>query len=164
MRDIFITSDTHFNHKNILNFIGLNGEPVRPGFSSVDEMNEIMIENWNKTVGVNDIVYHCGDVYFGPVAAADLILSRLNGDKRIILGNHDDGELPIFNKHFKKIRGDRYFKDFSLSLSHIPTHPDSIKGDRNVHGHIHEKLIDDDRYVNVCVEHTNYTPVAIEEI
>lgn len=43
MKDLFLTSDTHFNHSRILQF--------RPQFSSVEEMNEIMIERWNKVVG-----------------------------------------------------------------------------------------------------------------
>lgn len=56
-QNIFFTSDTHFWHENIIKFCN------RP-FSSVEEMNDTIIENWNKVVGENDIVFHLGDFVF----------------------------------------------------------------------------------------------------
>lgn len=65
-RDIWLISDTHFNHANILKFTdSRTGLPVRPGFESVDHMNEHMIERWNSVVKPGDIVYHLGDVVMG---------------------------------------------------------------------------------------------------
>src|ERR1035437_10371795 len=79
----FFTSDTHFNHDNVIQYCG------RP-FASVDEMNREMIARWNSTVGPDDTVYHLGDFALGKFAEAAPILRRLNGARKIlVLGNHD---------------------------------------------------------------------------
>ena len=79
----FFTSDTHFSHKNILSF------GIRP-FSTLEEMEEVLINNWNRKVRPGDIVYHLGDFFLGkdPEKACQ-ILDRLNGQKFLIKGNHD---------------------------------------------------------------------------
>jgi calcineurin-like phosphoesterase family protein len=79
MRDIYIISDTHFGHENILKFTGSDGEPLRE-FLDIHHMNEHMVECWNKTIKDNDIVYHLGDVYFGK---GYQLLPRLRGKKKI---------------------------------------------------------------------------------
>lgn len=181
-KDIWVLSDTHFNHTNILGFTDQSGEKIRGSrFSSVEEMDEEMVQKWNSVVKEGDKVYHLGDVYFGSQQRADEILSRLNGKKRLIVGNHDCiyGKGNVLQKHFQKIYLWRVFKEFGLLLSHVPVHPDSIKGGGiNVHGHIHERKVlitdgcegcspntrVDERYRCVSVEHTNYTPVNIEEL
>ena len=56
MRNIFIISDTHFSHSNILKFTGDDDKLIRPEFYSVEEMDEIMIQNWNNNIKENDIV------------------------------------------------------------------------------------------------------------
>lgn len=80
--NIFLTSDSHFFHKNIIELCN------RP-FSSVEEMNEKLIENWNSVVSPNDYIFHLGDFCFGGSAAWDYCLDRLNGHKFLILGNHE---------------------------------------------------------------------------
>lgn len=158
--NIFLTSDTHFTHANIIRYFC-----VRP-FASVEEMNETLIERWNSVVRHNDHVYHLGDVYFKKEGIED-ILKRLNGKKRLVIGNHDELKDGVLTRFFEKVMVSRYFKDEKLFLTHIPVQVDSILGGpdvKNVHGHIHEKLIESDRYVNICVEHTNYKPVPIEEV
>lgn len=56
----------------------------------MDEMNETMIDIWNKKVKPNDIVYHLGDVGFGDVNWINNIFDRLNGKEfRLLVGNHD---------------------------------------------------------------------------
>ena len=55
---LFFTSDTHFDHKNIIRYCN------RP-FSSIEEMNNFLIKRWNATVGPDDTVFHLGDVTFG---------------------------------------------------------------------------------------------------
>lgn len=166
MRDLFVVSDTHFNHKNILNFedghhIKFRGEL----FESVEHMNETMIENWNRVVGVSDHVYHLGDVYFGHRDDADKILARLNGKKRLILGNHDDGKCPVLQRHFQKIMMWRFVPELDLLLSHTPQHESSLyKVTYNVHGHIHQNDAPTTRHVNVSVEKTSYAPVLLEDV
>jgi calcineurin-like phosphoesterase family protein len=78
----FFTSDTHFGHKNIIKFCN------RP-YKDVPHMNEMLIENWNARVGPDDHVFHLGDVALGPWEDWDASLSRLNGHKHLIIGNHD---------------------------------------------------------------------------
>ena len=165
MRNIFIISDTHFGHKNILNFKNEDGSRVRD-FVSVEEMDELIVENWNKTVKDEDIVYHLGDVYFG---AGHRHIKRLRGRKRLILGNHDEGKDVMFREDFQKILVWRMFPEFDCLLTHVPVHESALyKVKYNLHGHVHSGghrgLIEDPRYVNCCVEVQNYTPKAIEEL
>jgi calcineurin-like phosphoesterase family protein len=165
MRNIFVISDTHFGHENILNFKNEDGSNVRT-FDSVEHMDEHMIEMWNKTVKDNDIIYHLGDVYFGK---GYQVLPRLRGRKRLILGNHDNAKSEYLLNNFEKILLWRDFKDFDCILTHVPIHESALyKRTYNFHGHVHKGnhrgLIKDKRYVNCCVEVRNYTPVSIEEI
>ena len=165
MSDIWLISDTHFNHRNILTFNDDEGNPIRPGFANVNEMDEYMIDRWNSVVKDGDIVYHLGDVYFGELGQ---LLNRCHGRKRLILGNHDNGKDQNLLRSFGKIQMWRMFPEFGLLLTHVPVHESSlVRKDftmRNVHGHLHQRKIADERYVNVSVEQINYTPVHIEEL
>lgn len=163
MSNRWVISDTHFGHANILNFKDENNKPIR-SFSSVEEMDEIMINNWNKLVHPDDVIYHLGDVVMNKRNLDKL--SRCHGSKRLILGNHDlfDDEYP---KYFKRIYAMRIFSKEGIIMTHIPIHPESL--DRwkvNLHGHIHTKGIANNRYVNCCVDYVgnNYTPLSFEEL
>ena len=80
MRDIWIVSDTHFMHKNILTFRDDKGELIRgKRFSDVQDMDETMIENWNSVVKPGDLVYHLGDVMMGPKEEFAKMWPRLAG-------------------------------------------------------------------------------------
>ena len=172
-RDIFVTSDSHFNHANILNFKDANGRPTRH-FSSVEEMNETMIERWNSVVKPGDKVYHLGDVLFGldKEAWMNTNMPRLNGQKRLVIGNHDNIKFHTAGGWWGKIDLWRQFPEFGLLLTHVPVHESTLKethrfGDVpmiNVHGHIHQNPSPTDRHRCVSVEQTNYTPVNIEEL
>lgn len=162
--DIWLTSDTHFDHANFLNFKNDAGEQIRK-FARVEEMNEVMIENWGKRVKPQDKVYHLGDVTFRPKNLAR-IMCRLPGHKRLIVGNHDDVKSVELSQWFDKITVWRIFKDHNFVATHIPIMPDQFRAkvQYNVHGHIHQNLIADPRYVNVCVEQTGYAPLHIDEV
>lgn len=164
MANIWIVSDTHFGHANILKFVDDNGSLIRGSvFSSVEEMNEHMIDRWNSVVKDGDKIYHLGDVSFGQ---GHQVLSRLKGHKRLILGNHDNGKDQNLQKHFSKIQVWRMFPEFNMLLTHVPVHPCSLEHQVrwNVHGHLHQHLVDDSRYFNASVEQLSYTPVHIEDI
>lgn len=163
-RDIWVVSDTHFGHDNIISYCN------RP-FANAEIMDENLIENWNNVVKDGDIVYHLGDVYFG-VNGRDA-LSKLKGRKRLILGNHDDGKDQFLQKSFQKIAVWRMFPEFGLLLTHVPVHESSLErweaGELkskfiNVHGHIHDKDSPSEFHRNVSVEKINYTPINIEEL
>jgi hypothetical protein len=166
-KNVFLVSDTHFGHKAMYErpFLRADGTPLRP-WRSADEADEEMIRRWNAVVKPTDKVYHLGDVAM-PRVGLD-VLYRLNGDKVLIAGNHDWPWEKHLGKHFRSVRA--YWKLDNFTLSHVPIHPDSLRNfDGNIHGHLHwGRVMDlgqiDPRYFCVCVEHTNYTPIAWEEI
>lgn len=173
MANIFVIADTHFGHAKSLSFVTPDGSLLRP-FSSVEEMDETMVTNWNNTVGVHDTVYHLGDVVIPRPSLK--ILNRLNGRKILIRGNHDLGRLKDFSQYFEDVRGAFFFKpgsDFlgGLIFTHIPVHPSGLYNHYrgNVHGHTHCHLVmdgeePDKRYFNACVERNNFSPVPLETI
>ena len=169
MADIWIISDTHFNHGNILKFTDRHsGKPVR-SFQSVHDMNETMVENWNKVVKPGDKVYHLGDVFFGSEVHFKALWPRLHGRKRLIVGNHDPVKFLSSGAFFEKVMLWRKFEN--LLLTHVPVHESTLGEHRftgkqmlNVHGHIHQNKSPDGPYKCVCVEQVNYTPVHIEEL
>lgn len=80
MNDIWVISDTHFQHINIVEkFI-----PARP-FKDIHHHDEMLIENWNKVVKPGDKVYHLGDVFIGNPIMFKGLWPRLNGSKRLVV-------------------------------------------------------------------------------
>lgn len=81
-KNIYFTSDYHIGHANVIKFSN------RP-FQDVNHMHRVLINNYNATVGTNDICYFLGDMGFGKGEQIKKILSKLNGTKILIIGNHD---------------------------------------------------------------------------
>ena len=98
--ETYFISDCHFGHKNIIKYCN------RP-YSSIEEMDEDLINRWNKKVHKNDIIYIVGDLFYFSIENAKSVLDRLKGRKHLIRGNHDDFFL-------KQINPDRYFVSISL--------------------------------------------------
>lgn len=149
---IYFTGCTHFFHKNIIKMA------KRP-FYDEEEMNHVLIENWNKVVKPTDTVYHLGDITWNPYLWEEVIYHQLNGHKYFIKGNHDT-------------TGAKPYEEFSYNgkrfiLFHYPIddwnarHHGSIH--LHCHTHQHEKVTAPGRY-NVTVEANDYTPVSIEHI
>ena len=144
---------------------------TRP-FSTVEEMDEALVDNWNSVVKPGDKVYHLGDVTFGDKANyIKNIHNRLHGKKHLIVGNHDD--VKFLAPYFEKVMLWRMFPDLGLLLTHVPVHRSTLGENRftgksmtNVHGHIHSNPSPEGPYKCVCVEqpHMNYTPINIEEL
>lgn len=169
MANIFFASDHHFGHANILTFKNQDGTPLRE-FTDVDHMNETMVQRHNLVVSPSDKVYFLGDVVMSRKTSALEILGRLNGEKILIKGNHDQCNAEAYLKYFKDIRGSHQFE--GLIMTHIPIHPESLaRWGLNIHGHLHNNVvkrevsqIPDLRYFNVSVERINYTPISLEEV
>jgi len=165
MSNVFLISDTHFGHNNICKFTNDNGQKLRPWDSS-DEMDEALIENWNKIVKQNDKVYHLGDVVIAKKHLSTL--SKLNGRKILIKGNHDIFPAKDYLEYFKDIRGVHVLS--GMILSHIPIHEESLaRFSINVHGHLHSRRvmkdgIIDPRYFSVCVEQINFQPIEMSDL
>lgn len=162
----FLVSDTHFGHeKTCTVFKREDGSPLRP-FSSADEMDEFMVKAWNDRVGKNDKVYHLGDVVINRKFLH--ILGRLNGDKVLIRGNHDIFKLEDYTQYFRDIRGCHVMN--GMIFTHIPLHEESLgRFGTNIHGHLHYQRVMknkkiDPRYHCVCVEHTGFAPITLEEV
>lgn len=115
----FITADLHFGHANIMKFC-----PNTRKFRDVDHMNESMIQEWNATVRPEDEVFILGDVAFCNAHNAVKILTRLNGSKILIEGNHDTKLLKDyqFRSQFKEVHNYlRYNHDGQLVIMfHYP--------------------------------------------
>lgn len=175
---IFMTSDNHFSHKNIIEFCN------RP-FNSVEEMNEKMIENWNKVVPDDGLVFHLGDFAWGGYQEYKKIRERLNGKIILIKGNHDFrngcqseaqyNELFEFSTQQLLIE----IEDRKVYLNHVPflcyggTYRDPKGLVYQCHGHVHlskksPKGLDIQRVLkyefptqyDVGVDFNNYTPIS----
>lgn len=174
--NVFFTSDTHFYHEAIIYMCD------RP-FINEEEMNNILIDNWNKVVGKNDIVFHLGDFCFGGPPKWINVLEKLNGHIYLIMGNHD----------FKNLKDNvtQYFVDvvqqmriqidgWTLYLNHYPylCYGGAWNTDRKVgevFGHVHSgpncKGKDFPRLehlfstqYDVGVDNNNYKPISWKEV
>lgn len=107
------------------------------GFKSVDDYHKTLVENWNKTVKKKDLVYILGDITM-ETSAHYHILDKLNGRKKVILGNHDKGkDIPELLKYVETVEGAVHYKGFWLT--HIPIHPQDLSITLgNIHAHVHE--------------------------
>lgn len=163
MSNEFYIGDTHFWHYNIIKF-----QPVLRPFSSIEEHNEYIVECWNKRVQPSDLVWHLGDVLFGKANETHVeILSRLNGRKRLVMGNHDqyfnDELITKIMPHFERIYG--VAQAHGCVLTHIPVHPNQFhRYKANIHGHTHSHNIEDKRYINVSCEQIGLTPISWDEL
>jgi calcineurin-like phosphoesterase family protein len=131
-------------------------------------MSEDMIRWYNELVQPEDRVYILGDVAFNR-KALDRSVPRLLGRKILIRGNHDNDKLSYYSQYFDDIRGVCVKKGFVMT--HVPVHPDCMeRWGVNIHGHLHGNLIKDKsgkidkRYINVCVEKTNFRPILLSKV
>ena len=172
MSDVFFTADTHFGHSK--SFIT---EPR--GFDFVFDMNEAIIERWNKIVKPNDIVYHLGDVFLNNSEVGIECMKRLNGQIFMIWGNHDTDNKKNLLARECHILGGWYsylikYGKFSLYLSHYPSITANYDEKHfnqhviNLHGHTHQQknfLYADNPFMyHVGMDSHNCMPVHIDEI
>ena len=181
MSNIYFTSDTHFSHNR-----GFLYEPR--GFSSIEEHDETIVENWNKVVKPEDIVFLLGDTMLNNNDKGIEYLNRLNGSIWFIRGNHDSGEriYRIYHEcpriHFLEGGSDNFatiatikkFNGYNVYLSHYPTYTSYIENMAplkqhmlNFHGHTHSKnkFYQDIPFMyNIALDAHNNMPVSFDEI
>ncbi len=156
MSKVFLISDLHLGHKKIMDFT----KDYRTGVD-YKENAEILLKNWNKVVGKRDLVWVLGDVCFDSSFLA--YLSKMKGQKNLILGNHDISfSYETLSQFFSNIYGIIQYKGYWLT--HAPIHPTELRNKINIHGHVHQHTLNDKRYVNVCVENINETPISFDKI
>ena len=165
---IYIISDTHFNHKNIIDYCN------RP-FNDI-EMNNTIIDNWNKTVKKDDVVYHLGDFFLGSKFDLKDIVDKLNGTIYLIRGNHDRLTVKSYEDCGIKVLKNApiIIDQYKIMLSHRPLPDNMIKnGYINIHGHIHDKKIEDiydtnlydkNKHINVSCDVLKFKPVLLEKL
>lgn len=149
----FAIGCTHFGHANIIRLAH------RP-FESVAEMDEVLIENWNRKVKPDDTVYHLGDFsWYHPSKTAE-VLSKLNGHIVAIQGNHD----PLkWGQPYLELT----VQDKGLVLCHYPIEEWNgwWKGTLHIHCHTHKpEFHSAERRGNVTVEAIGYAPIALTDI
>lgn len=165
--DFWLTSDQHFYHKNIIKYCN------RP-FASVDEMNAAIVENYNKLVSKDDVVLFLGDFAFIGLEKIRELVEQLNGQKFIILGNHDKkatiekSGLTILPRPYKI-----EYDNSTVWFDHYPYKDASSRhesygiedcGDWIFHGHVHEKWLVKGRQINVGVDAHEFRPIRFSEI
>ena len=152
-------SDLHFHHRNMA---------IKRGFIDEHNMNEYIVSQWNKTVSKRDVTWILGDITMEKDNYD--ILDRLNGYKKVILGNHDKPQhVRSLLRHVNSIQSMKYVQDkeFGKSiLTHAPIHPCELeyRWPINIHGHVHENTLEDKRYINVCAEAIDYKPKTLAEL
>jgi len=134
---VFFTSDTHFNHANIIDFCS------RP-FKNVNEMNETLITNWNRVVGADDIVFHLGDFCLGGSAEWTNVLNRLNG--------------KIYLNHCPFLCYGGAYKDTWQLFGHVHTSKNNTGKDASRLNMLFPTQYD------VGVDNNNFTPVSFDQV
>ena len=169
MGRIFYTSDLHFSHSNIIQYCN------RP-FDSVEQMNDTLINNWNKVVENEDSVYILGDITLSGSRMVYDIISQLKGNKILIKGNHDirwikDKRFPaleLFENSQAYDYLEIYDKGRKVILCHYPLMAwnKQCQGAYHLYGHIHnnEPLIRINNSFNVGVDVNDYAPVTLDEL
>lgn len=151
---VFCIADTHFGHANIIRYCN------RP-FSSVEQMDQVMIKNWNETVSNKDIVLHLGDVGLCERSRLKEIIQQLNGKKILIMGNHDTYTKKFYEEAgFQEVSKFPILYDSFYLLSHAPLQLSETTPYYNCYGHVHNdvKYIDTPTSKCFCVERTGYRP------
>lgn len=170
---VFFTSDTHFNHGNIIEYC------QRP-FKNVDAMNEKIINNWNSVVGEDDIVFHLGDFCLGGSAEWNKVLDRLNGHIYLTYGNHDlknirqrvsdrfeyvgmqmrieIGKQKIYLNHYPFLCFEGGYKDVWQLFGHVHTRKNNTGVDAGRLQYLYPTQYD------VGVDNNDFTPVSYEQV
>lgn len=149
MSKVVVGSDLHIGHENIYKFRSPENKfPYE--FSDETEHREWLFEEIGSKVKKRDTLIITGDCCFTEESLQDFH-DKIHCRKVLVKGNHDVIKSPLYNQVFDQIHGLWRYKGYWLS--HAPIHPEELRGKINIHGHTHYHTLDDDRYMNICVEH-----------
>jgi calcineurin-like phosphoesterase family protein len=134
-------------------------------------MDETLINNWNSVIKDSTTeVYHLGDFSFNH---AHIYLSKLNGIKLFVRGNHEKPLLNTINKkdvpYIRNIKIEGY-PDITLCHFAMRVWPSSHFGSLHLFGHSHGKLEPYKKSVDVGVDShwitgkKEYRPFSCEEV
>ena len=135
MANLWFTSDVHLGHRAIAKY--------RPQVSDCDDNTRQFLDFYGKNVRNKhakdkaDIIYFMGDTAFD--SAHNSIIGKLPGRKFLMRGNHDYVPMSELCDTYEEIHG--LLKKYHMWLSHCPIHPQELRGNINLHGHVHEKTV-----------------------
>jgi len=180
---VWVTSDTHYNHKNICRGVtkwrmsdGSIPQEQTRAFNDLDQMNAAIVDNINEYVGQNDVLIHLGDWSFGGFENIEEFHNRLICKNiHLVLGNHDH--------HIDRNRGDirelflsvSWFEQFeyqgeTIECCHYPISSWNglRKGRIHLHGHCHlplNKKISNGRRMDVGLDGSLlFTPYNLHDV
>lgn len=167
---IYYTADLHFGHANVIRF------DKRP-FASAEEMDRILIANWNSRVTDRDIVYIAGDLIYKSEKPAEWYLEQLRGIKYLVVGNHEKAVLESEKARscFEAIDKMMHITDgkHQICMCHFPIVEWNgyFRGHYHIFGHIHnarnrayEVMREEERALNAGCMINQYMPVTFEEL
>lgn len=184
--NIYFTSDTHYSHKNICRgttgWVENEGNQRTRDFNTLEEMNDVLVNNINALVKENDTLWHLGDWSFGGHEQIKVFRDRLNCKNiNLVFGNHDQHIEPINSPYRNLFKSVQYVKEFHLSIDCIKTGKYGKQGfflshyshrvwnkshHGNIHlfGHSHATLPMYGKSMDVGVDTNNYYPYHLDEI
>lgn len=158
----YYISDTHFGHKNVIKHDASNG--CRE-FSSIEERDELIIQNWNSVVTPQDNVYILGDFSWMSARKTEELIMRLKGAKFLIKGNHDHWSKDAACRNlFREIYDYKLIEDGDrrVVMSHYPIlfyqhqHRDAI----HLYGHVHNTR-EEELFQEACKHIENTTDIPM---
>jgi len=169
---VWFTSDTHFGHRGILNFM------ERP-FTNLEEHDRWMIDSWNYYIKPKDVVFHLGDLSFLKADETTKILKQLQGHKHLIFGNHDKWYTPT--QHIRFFDSVGFYEEIMvwngseneyqhIVLNHFPyeTWHQRHRGSWHLHGHCHGTLPKDEgqlrQDVGLDTEEAMLFPMSFDQL
>lgn len=171
MGRIWVTGCSHFNHRNICGPQLSTWESGFRNFSSLEEMNDCIIENYNSVINQNDELYHLGDFAFGDKSKIPYLRNRIRcRNIHFIYGNHDRAIKKVKHYHqlfstvrdYKEIRHNKVL----VSLFHFPiaSWNDMENGAISLHSHTHGTWPRVGRRMDVGVDPQSFHPVLLDEV
>lgn len=161
--NVFVCADLHFSHKNIIKYEN------RP-FEDIHDMNKQLVRNWNRVVQKDDIVYVLGDVSFAGNSATRELITKLNGRKMLIMGNHDRDRSPAKwqDLGFEWVSPHPVIiKEFIVLMHEPPTYFNDACPYFYIYGHVHgtsDYQSHTEHSACVSIERLNYAPALIDDV
>jgi len=158
---IYVSADSHFGHDRIR-------ESCQRPFASLDEMNETLVAKWNATVAPEDTVWHLGD--FAWNSGSEHFFYRLNGQKHLIIGNHDSKKvlaLPWLSQQpYHELTTIEDGTKVYWVLFHYPIENWNRRhhGSIHLHGHDHGRTRAMANRYDVGVDCNFFRPISLTEI
>jgi calcineurin-like phosphoesterase family protein len=187
-QQLFFTSDTHYNHKNICRATTewKDADDKTRDFKSLDHMNDTIVNNINRMVGEDDILFHDGDWSFGGFEKIQEFRDRIVCKNiHLVFGNHDHHILNnksdiqrLFSSisHYIDLdvqrpskKGKGSIDRFRFILMHYPiaSWHDMNEGVMHLHGHVHlpkHQRIGNGKSLDVGVDGNDLEPISLDKV